>query len=310
MKGLAIPPEKMPNAAYQWLYHASGSFLATIYNKSPAHAMFTPMKESQSLSFGIASHAMLLEPELFKKEFARGFDASIYENVLVTLTDLKAYLKKAGVKTSGSKSELIERIQAIDSTVHIADVLEEEHANSNEGKELIKPEQYDDILAMREAIIKNEKMRNMIESGYPEYSLLCELDGVAVKSRPDLITNGGGIIQYKTTQSCHPAEFPRKANDYGYLLKAALEWRAFEQVYGRPPKFYIFLAQEKTFPYVWKPYYLKADSDALTVGFMQLELALKLCKQSVEKNEWPAYGSEIEEMQLTDFIKRQYGLEN
>ncbi|MBX2849951.1 MAG: PD-(D/E)XK nuclease-like domain-containing protein [Acidiferrobacterales bacterium] len=305
---IALPPNDLSNAAYQWLYHASGSFLHTIYKKSPAHAKHAQAKESEALSIGIAAHAMLLEPESFEKDFERDFDASVYENIMVTANDLKAWLKEAGMKTSGSKAELIDRILTADNTVHIADVLQKEHEEKHEGKTLIKPETFDDITAMRQVILKDDEMAAMIENGFAEYSLLTTIDGVACKSRPDLITSAGGIIQYKTTTDCHPNEFGKKAHDYGYFLKAALEWRSFKAVYGANPKYYVFLVQEKTFPYIWKPSYIDLNSDAMIIGMAQLDLALRLCKQSVETNRWQAYGTNIEEVQLPEYLKRQYGL--
>ncbi len=60
-------PDKLSNEDYQDHPAVSGSGLATIYKQSPAHFKYGEKKDSKALTFGIAAHSVVLEPE----EFAR-----------------------------------------------------------------------------------------------------------------------------------------------------------------------------------------------------------------------------------------------
>ena len=251
-----IPADKLSNEEYQELEAVSGSGLATIYKKSPAHYKYQPKTTTKALQFGIAAHAVILEPELFDAEFVRDVDAEQYPDALVTQNDMKAWLKDKGQKVSGTKPELVGRILDLEPGTHILDKIREDFAADNESKTIMKPEDYDAVQSMRNVVMQDDLMAEMLKGGTAEVSLAGQLMGVQVKSRPDLITTAGGIVQYKTTLDCNPVEFGRKIDNYGYLLKAAMEVECFTAAYGQAPAYYIWLAQEKAEPYVWKAYSL------------------------------------------------------
>lgn len=257
---------------HQEIKAVSGSGLHTIYTKSPAHFKYAESKETEALAIGTAAHAMLLEPEVFNAEYVRGFDVSVYPDALVTANDLKGWLKERGQKVSGSKGELIERIHDLEPLTHIADVLQSRYEQWNAGKESLRPEVYDKIQSMRQTIMQSEDVAAMVNSGHPEMSIVGEFQGVNVKVRPDLITSNGGLVNYKTTTDVHPERFGKKAFDYGYLLKAALEYDMFKAAYGQAPVFYVLLAQEKEAPYAFVPYFLSQEQ--IGIGRMQYQLAL------------------------------------
>ncbi len=95
-------------------YHAhdgiSGTGLSKIYSSSVLSWLQTIRKQSDALGFGIASHAAFMEPELFEREFYRELDESEYPDALKTAAQMKDCLKQNGLKTSGTKAELDERI--------------------------------------------------------------------------------------------------------------------------------------------------------------------------------------------------------
>lgn len=299
-------PADLSNEAYQEHEAISGTGLATIYKQSPAHYKYAERKQTKPLMFGIAAHSMLLESDKFDSEYVRDIDAEQYPDALINMNDMKAWLKDRGLKVSGSKPELIERILDSEPGTHILDVLKEIHAEEHSEKQILSPEDYDAVKTMREVILQDETMATMLQGGFSEYSLIGELGGVMVKVRPDLLTSGGGIVQYKTTRSCHPEDFGRNVDGYGYLLKAALEWECYTRAYGKEPSYYIFLAQEKEAPYVWKPYNL--TSYALAIGRVQLETALSVYARCLESDQWPGYGASIDALQLPEWLKKQYDI--
>lgn len=297
-------PSELTNEQYHKEVPAiSGSGLHTIYKFSPAHYKYAESEESPALAFGTAAHAMLLEPEAFNATYVRGFDASVYPDSLSGVKDMQSWLKERGQKVSGNKSDLIDRILAVEPLTHIADVLEQRYNQWNAGKEPIKPELYDKIQSMRKTIFADEKCAAMLQGGHAELSVVGELDGVDVKVRPDLITGNGGLVNYKTTEDCHPERFGRKAYDYGYLLKASLEWDMFAKAYGQQPKFYILLSQEKKSPFAFKPYYLTEEQ--IELGRAQYRIALAVYEQCLANDRWPAYGTGPAELYLPDYIMNQ-----
>ena len=68
--------DELSNEDYHKHEYISGSSLVTIFNECVAQWKFGEKKETPALSFGIASHAALLEPEKFDAEFVCDIDAS------------------------------------------------------------------------------------------------------------------------------------------------------------------------------------------------------------------------------------------
>lgn len=294
------PPNQLSNADYQALPQISGSSLHTIYAENPAQWRFgEPDDDRKALDFGIYSHAMILENARFGEQYVRDFDASVYEHILVTNTDMSGWLKDRGLKVSGSKAELIERILATGEPVHIEEVEAATYRSQHEGKEFIRADDFDKLEKMRSAIMADEEIAAMIEGGFAEHSIV----SAEWKVRPDLMTTGAYLINYKTTTSAHPKDFGRKAHDYGYLLKAALEWAMFKKAYGHDPRGYILLAQQKHSPFIFKPWRLSRE--IMDIGNRQLNEAIRIYRHCRDSNTWPAFGG-TEDLTLPDFIMNQY----
>jgi hypothetical protein len=282
----------------------SGSGLSVIYDQSPAHYKYAENEETAALVFGTAAHAMILEPEVFNATFCRGFDVSRYPDALIGDADLKKWLQVVGQKVSGNKAEKTSRILLLEPLQQIDTVLQQRHERWHGDKEQIKPDTYDKIQSMRKTIMKDDEIAEMLRGGFPEMSIVGELDGVQVKTRPDLITANGGLVNYKTTTDVHPERFGRKAYDYGYLLKASLEYDMFTLAYGKPPAFYVLLGQEKTSPFAFKPYYLSKQH--LEIGRSQYRMALATYEHCLKNDNWPAYGAGVSELYLPEFIMNMH----
>jgi exodeoxyribonuclease VIII len=293
-------PAELSNEDYQLLPQISGSALVTIYNESPAQWRYgEPETDNKALEFGIYSHAMILEPDRFDEQYVRDFSPDGYESILVTATDCSAWLKERGLKVSGAKGDLIERILATGEVVHIAAVEAGKYRQQHEGKAFIPAKDFDKISDMRAAIIADEQVAAMLDGGFAEYSIVSE----EWKVRPDLMTKGGYLVNYKTTTSAHPREFGRKCHDLGYLLKAALECAMFKKAYGQDPRGYILLAQQKRSPYIFKPW--RVSRELMEIGRTQLNEAIRVYRQCRDANVWPGLGG-LEDMTLPDYIMNQY----
>lgn len=72
-----------------------------------------PMRETAAMELGTLLHMAILEPERFAKTYVKKPKESDYEGkrILRTNDDLKSWLSERGLKVSGNKVDLIERIQ-------------------------------------------------------------------------------------------------------------------------------------------------------------------------------------------------------
>ena len=302
-------PDQLSNEDYQALPQASGSFLHRLLVHSPAKARFGEIPSRKALDFGIWSHAMILEPARFAQQYARDFDPSNYEHILSRGDDYKAWLKERGLKVSGTNDELIARIIETGEQVHLESVERTNYrASFVEGTEFIPVKDFEKIEAMRHSVLADADRFRMLESGQPELSIVSD----EFKCRPDLITSGAWIVNYKSTLDAEPEKFGRKAVDYGYPMRAVLECELFKLHYGEYPRGYAILAQEKDAPYLCKTYviYDKAREDqphAWMLGRKQLTEAIKLYRKCRDADVWPGLGN-AEDLVVPEYMLKREGL--
>lgn len=303
-------PDQLSNEQYQALPQRSGSFLHRLLIHSPAKARFGEIPSRKALDFGIWSHAMMLEPERFKEDYARDFDPSIYDYILRKGDDYKAWLKERGMKVSGSNAELIERILEVGEPVHIEEVERQIFRNNaEEDVEFIPTADFDKIELMRHALFADESAAKLLTSGYAEHSIVTP----EFKARPDLITGATWIINYKSTNDAEPEKFGRKAVDYGYPMRACMEVELFKQAYGEYPAGYAILAQEKDSPYLCKTFVIydraRGDEqpDAYKFGRQQLTEAVKIYRKCRDADVWPGLGK-AEDLPMPEYLMKRAAL--
>lgn len=310
MPAVIHTPDQLSNEDYQALPQRSGSFLHRMITHSPAKARFGEQPASKALDFGIWSHAMILEPERFAQDYARDFDPSTYEQILCGGGDYKAWLKERGLKVSGTNDDLIERICATGEPVHIESIERVEYrASYREGVQFIPIKEFDRIEAMRHAVMSDTQRSKMLEGGFPELSIVTD----EFKARPDLITSGRWIVNYKSTLDAEPEKFARKATDYGYPMRAVMECELFKQAYGEYPAGYAILAQEKDAPYLCKTFVIYDDArgddqpSAWVYGRKQLSDAVKLYRHCRDNDVWPGLGG-AEDLAVPEYMMKRAGL--
>ena len=155
------------------------------------------------------------------------------------------------------------------------------------GKELISGEDMETILAM-EKEFANIRKAPFWKSPETEIGLTWtdSESGVACKARLDAITDDY-VIDYKTTTDASTAAFQREALKYGYDLQAAMYLDA-ARANGYSPKGFIFIAQEKTAPYLIN--IIHAGSAFLDRGAWIMRDLLAKWKECSESGVWPGYG--------------------
>lgn len=151
------------------------------------------------------------------------------------------------------------------------------------GKEVISTEDWTTIQGMQA-----EFPFGMLHNAHTELPLIWtdSETGVMCKGRLDAITDDY-VIDYKTTSDASTNGFVNEAIRYGYDLQAAMYLEAAREN-GYKPKGFIFIAQEKTAPYLVN--ILHAGDAFLDRGVWIMRDLLTKYKKCKAENYWPGYG--------------------
>ena len=209
--------------------------------------MSHPTPPSPALTFGAATHKMLLEPESFCDAYA------------VTPPDIDR-------RTKAGKEQYAFWLERVG------------------DREIISNDDYELLLEMTLAA-REIGFVNKLLNGEKEVPLFWtdDLTGEPCKARLDCLTTVGGkpiIVDYKTTTDASTDGFMRSAIKYGYDFQASMYCEAYKANYGTVPTF-VFIVQEKTAPYAVN--ILQADDVLIKRGydiFRQLIGTYHDCKKS------------------------------
>lgn len=227
--------------------------------------------------------------------------------------ELKAELERLNqsrsglLPVSGSRHELANILRANGVEVTLwSDVLEEWQRNNGERK-ILTPESYEQIIAMREAVMNHPAA----------FALLNHVKDI--------------IVDLKTTEDASPEGFAKSMANYRYDVqhayymdgtRLALEqgkctppqkgtaelsvyWidpvtgvlcRCRPDFWNGYPKRFAFIAVEKKPPHAVAVYVL--DSDGVDIGRAQYQHDLRIYAECLRTNEWPGYGDKIQTISL------------
>lgn len=206
--------------------------------------LFTP-PESDARALGTLCHAAVLEGmTVFDQRYfvAPEFDDDD-PRVIRTADHAKAWLKDQGMKVSGLKAELFERIReaARDMTDEgagedeIPILIEEEIERLRAGREVIKRKAYDYVALVERTVRYWPDAQRLLAEGLSEISIFWVEDGVRYKARIDRLT-ARAVIDVKKfgqppmrTRSLG-THLQYEAINYGYDIQAVHNHRAAMQI--------------------------------------------------------------------------------
>lgn len=192
---------------------------------------------SKALELGSLVHKLILEPQ----EFASSY--YVLDNIDKRTKEGKEKYLKALAEAEAENKEIIDI------------------ATYNQGKEIAEA-------------FNQSAVSKLISGGVAEYCAFSEIDGVAVKCRPDYYrTDKKIIIDLKTTSLAGGASalnFQKAVANYRYYIQASF----YMQILGAD-EFY-FIAIETQAPYMIGVY--KLDISALELGETQIKKAIKRYK--------------------------------
>jgi PDDEXK-like domain of unknown function (DUF3799) len=164
-----------------------------------------------------------------------------------------------------------------------------------EGRIPMLTSQWAEVEAMCEAIRAQLPTLDvdppMFSNGKPEQTLVWEEDGVTCRALIDWLHDDHTVIDdLKTTSaSANPEQWPRTMYGFSGDVQVAFHARGVKAVFGVEPEFR-FLVAETEPPYVVKVHRLGAA--ALAIAQDKVETAIRLWRDCITANDWPAYGSD------------------
>lgn len=133
-----------------------------------------------------------------------------------------------------------------------------------------------------------------------ETPLSKQVDGVAIKGRPDLVTFVNGekvVIDLKTTQDASARSFGRDVHNFMYHMQAAF----YLELTGATK--FLLVAVEKEAPHAWRVYEL--DEASVAEGRRLMAEAVATYKNCLAFGQWPAYPKEVEVLSLPKYAFSQ-----
>lgn len=167
------------------------------------------------------------------------------------------------------------------------------YMDAGEGKKLLNPDVYDEIMWMKESVDAKEICKTLLAGGLAEeiVTFTEPKTGAPCKMKLDWLTPDEIIVDLKTAEDASPAGFRKAVAKYDLNVQNAFYSDGFFHANRRRPKAFIFVAVEKKPPYAVGIY-------ALSEMFIQegrdkyLE-RLRTWQSCMESGEWPAYSNQI-----------------
>lgn len=271
----------MPEAEYRAHPAFANSDLKVARGQSPAHMIHkrthgspdTPAKRD-----GRILHTAILEPHQFSARYV-----VLPADAEDRPTDA---MRQAVLKGTASENS-IKRVSWWDAW-----------NATNEGRELIAADKYDEFMRVTEAIREHPALRGYFNSpGVVTEQSVFATDpetGLPVKIRRDLRVRLGGynvVLDLKSAESAATNDFHFAIKRYGYVQGAAFYTDVGEWA-GDPTDVYLLIAFEREAPYGVTVH--EVGPEAMAKGRMQYREALTLVKHCVDTGEYPLYPTDVQ----------------
>lgn len=257
-------------------YHAAPGVSNTMLKhlfRSPAHLKVyqeSPPEQTAALLFGSVVHQLLLEPEKPWTWAVRpmGLDGRSKEG--------KEWKAKVGNKPVLDHSEWLNAEGVVTS------------------------------------VRRHPTARLALVSGKSEVSVFRNftLGGTVLRrARIDFVNDGNALVDIKTTEDARPEAFSRAIFNLRYYVQAAYYldiWNDSLPAGEKPKESFVFIAVEKTAPYAVAVYDLARE--AINAGRAEYIRLLQLYIECERHGEWPAYNSDVQELNLPGWAQRKGGL--
>lgn len=186
------------------------------------------IEPSPQMVFGSALHCLILEPSQFEGRYARAISVSDFGECLITMDDLRGWLKDHGISPRGvRKADLIAQVTAEDPSVPIFDLVNEEFLRESLGKTILRPDDWDRVHAAADSLVAEPELQAVLAAGEAEVAMTATdpETGVFLKSRMDWVS-AAWTLDIKTFSQTRGKSIDETVNDAiwyeGYYRQAYL----------------------------------------------------------------------------------------
>jgi hypothetical protein len=274
----------VPESEYRAWDAVNASTLNTL-KRSPAHARYEmehPREPSEEMALGSMIHTALLQPAVFDEEYV------VMPDFATGLCDEKGKPYSNPRASNKYKSLVTQWLE------------------DRGDKKVIEAAQLETCVNVASAIRNHPSASLFIQHSTAfevSASWIDEPTGLLCKGRLDAICEPfDAIVDLKTTRDASYQNFTKSIFNFGYHRQGAM-YVAGAQALGIEVKHYVIIAVEKEPPYGVAVYRL--DDEALAFGRKELDELLVLYKQCKESGDWPGYDSEVSDIGLPEWAKKQ-----
>jgi len=262
----------LPNETYHAGPGVSKSGLWTLQTQSPAHYKFPPPKDDDST----------------QAQAAKNFGQAAHTAVLEP-QHFEARVVRGPADRRGNKWSDLAEMCKID------------------RKTLLTADEYDRVLALRDAVHADAWINSIITGGKPMIEpsgyFIDEVTGELCRVRPDLYREDlSVIVDLKSALSAHPDAFARAVVNYGYHAQEAFYSDGWNQI-GKPVEAFVFIAWEKKSPYAHAVYELPPS--IVEEGRAIMRKALDRYHECNKANLWPGYAEGVQELSFKRWAYRE-----
>lgn len=245
------------------------------FAKSPLHArhaMLNPSEPTEAMALGSAVHKAILEPDLFPAAYC--------------------WAPKFDKRTNDGKAGWTE------------------FQTENAGKGILTREEYDQCIALRDAVWLHPTAAEVLRSpGANELSAtwMDKTTNAACKGRPDRFGLWQGwptVTDVKTARDASRRAFSRAIEQYGYSEQAAFYLDGLESISPfEGDRRFIFIVAEKEPPYAVAVYEL--DIDAIEAGRRKYRAHLNQYAACLASGVWPGFGDGADLISMPAWAMRE-----
>lgn len=159
------------------------------------------------------------------------------------------------------------------------------------GRTVITEDDLEVVTGMAESLARHPLVKAGILDGKVERSLIWKdaETGIWIKSRPDVIPNGSGVVaDLKTTVSVTDDALAKSLASYGYNVQAAVVGMGLEAVLGLTMEAFALVWVEKADP--WCVRVTQLTPDDIERGRLQVRAALRTMARCLDTGVWPGPG--------------------
>jgi exodeoxyribonuclease VIII len=127
--------------------------------------------------------------------------------------------------------------------------------------------------------------------------------GVLVRARADFMSDSGWLVDLKKCQDASDEGCRKAIENYGYWQQDPFYLDTFALAGGEAPRGFVFVFVEEEFPHAVNVKYICEDDRDR--GRRTYRRNLRLYAQCVERNEWPSYGTQATELEMSIWARRR-----